>query len=79
MTELSARDVIARAVVDQEAPEGVWNAYVASYPGNQKRADAIIDALHEAGYAIVQRDAPMPPTPGPFNPFGKQDHEQERD
>lgn len=55
MTELSARDVIARAVVDQEAPEGVWNAYVASYPGNQKRADAIIDALHEAGYTITPR------------------------
>ena len=68
----NARDVIAQAIVDHESPKGVWNAYVASYPIYKERADAIIAALNAAGYEIVQRAEPLPPTPGPFNPFGEQ-------
>jgi hypothetical protein len=66
----NARDVIAHKLHE-------WNPVAYLHLGKNPfdHTDAILAALADAGYKIVQRDAPLPPTPGPFNPFGEQDGE----
>ena len=59
----AARNVIARAL--DNLPDGDFF--------HPDLAEAILAALSAAGYEVVKRDQPLPPTPGPFNPFGKQD------
>lgn len=56
----NARNVIARAIVDQEYPAGAWNLLASSQLRWLEQADAIIAALADAGYEIVKRDAPHP-------------------
>ena len=75
MTNPEPRDVIARVSFDDESE--LWAIWVEGAPAEQfdSLPDAILAALDAAGYDVVKRDQPLPPTPGPYNPFGKQDGE----